>query len=213
MKRSRAESSISSTSSVASSTTTSTSTTPRCLHPLRVLYVDPADSNLKVRSKNLELAINRHLQGGVAFFDVVRDGLEAIHLANKVEYDIIFVSSKLKVVKAFNVSSCLRECLVECPMVLVTTDKANNQGVSSDAAANGFDAILTEPFMGDAVGKVITKLCIGRSKTCQIASYSRLSSINDPLIIISYVSQGNPKAMIALIPRLIKSQQCLADPL
>lgn len=168
MKRSRTESSSSPTCSVISNTSTTTIITPppRCLQSFRVLYVDRAETNSKERSKNLERATNRHLPGGFASFDIVRDGLEAIHLANKVEYDIIFVSSELRLVRAYNVSSCLRECLVDCPMVLITVAKANAQEIS-DASANGFDAILTEPFMGDAVAKIIRKLCIGRSKTRQ----------------------------------------------
>jgi len=93
----------------------------------------------------------------VAAFDVVRDGLEALALAQVVPYDAVFLSAGLRDITADELVGDLLHIGLRVPFILMAAPHTVD---TQRAAARGFNAILLRPVTGAGLAGVLRALCL-----------------------------------------------------
>jgi hypothetical protein len=125
---------------------------------LRVLFVD----TYAARASEIRRVLEHEVRCGlfpelVAAFDVVRDGLEALALAQVVPYDAVFLSAGLRDITADELVGDLLHIGLRVPLILMAPPHTVD---TQRAAARGFNAILLRPLTGAGLAGVLRALCL-----------------------------------------------------
>lgn len=125
---------------------------------VRILFVD----TYVARASEIRRALEHESRGGlfpelVAAFDVVREGLEALALAQVVPYDAVFLSAGLRDITADELVGDIMKIGLRVPLILMAAPHTVD---TQKAAACGFNAILLRPVTGAGLVGVIRALCL-----------------------------------------------------
>eukprot|EP00624_Nannochloropsis_granulata_P004876 evm.model.NODE_34648_length_3938_cov_17.449467.3 len=125
---------------------------------LRILFVD----TYVARASEIRRVLEHESRGGlfpelVAAFDVVRDGLEALALAQVVPYDAVILSAGLRDITADELVGAILNIGLRVPLILMAAPHTVD---TQKAAARGFNAILLRPVTGTGLAGVIRALCL-----------------------------------------------------